>query len=423
MNDEELIDEMVRCLGGELKGLLHQVEQKQVPVTALEMVLRDQVWHVAAQAMGVMLEALDRQLVADRRVHDYRTRTVVSLFGPIDLSRARCCHEGGYACPLDAAMGLAGQRGWTAGVQGAVGLLSCESPFETVADLMGRLFGVSISRTSVQQVAEDSGHRAKELTPPTPMQDKAPDTLIVATDGCMAPQRDGWHEVKVATLYTRDSRCKRGSGRGQLLAKEYVATLDKARRFGEVLWDRAAAWGAGKARRVVVMGDGAGWIWHLAEMQFPGATEIVDFYHATEHLWEVGEALWGDRQTSVRTRCWVRRYRRYLRDGRLDLVLGAIDRSAQQQRASLSSLRRKRVRLNREYFHRNANRMRYARFRQMGLPIGTGAVEGACKHVVQSRLKRPGTRWSQDGLRSMLALKVLRINGHWDQLWPQQNAA
>jgi hypothetical protein len=373
--------------------------------------------------MGVMLEALDRQLARGRQVHDYRTRTIVSLFGPIDVSRTRCRQADGYDCPLDAAMGLDGHRGWTAGVQEAVGLLSCESPFETVADLMQRFFGVSISRTSAQQLAEHSGQRAKELTPPAPVQDTAPDALIIATDGCLAPQRDGWHEVKVATLYTRRSRCKRGNGRGQLLAKEYVGTLDNARRFGEILWDRAAAWGADKARRVVVMGDGAAWIWHLADIEFPGATEIVDFYHAAEHLWEVGEALWGDRQTSVRTRCWVRRYRRYLRDGRLDLVLGAIDRSVRQQHAGLSSPRRKTIRLNREYFRRNAFRMRYSRFRQMGLPIGTGAVEGACKHVVQARLKRPGARWSEAGLRSMLALKLLRINGHWEQLWPHRKVA
>ena len=423
MNDNELIDVMVRRLGGELKGVLHQVEQGRIPAMALERVLRDRLWHMAAQAMGVMLEALDRQVVSGRPVHDYRTRTVVSVFGPIDVARTRCCQGDRYVCPLDEAIGLNGHRSWSVGVQEAVALLSCESGFETVADLMKRLLGVSVSHATVQQLAEDAGECAEALPPSSPLSVQAPDTLIVATDGCLAPQRDGWHEVKVATLYSKASRCRRGSGRGQLATKQYVASLAKADRFGEHLWSHAAAWGAATARRVVVMGDGAAWIWNLSAMHFPEAIEIVDFYHAVEHLWATGEALWGDRQTSVRTRSWVRRYRRYLREGRVELILAAIDRSLRQQDAAMTTERRKTIHLNREYFRRNTSRMRYGRFRQMRLPIGTGAVEGACKHVVQSRLKRPGTRWSECGLKNMLALKLARINDRWEELWPKLYAA
>jgi hypothetical protein len=423
MNNSELIDVMLRRLGGELKGILHQVERGQIPAVALERVLRERMWHVAAQAMGMMLEALDRQVSAGRPVHDYRTRTIMSLFGPIDIARCRCGQDGRYVCPLDEAIGLDGHRSWTAGVQEAVALLSCESSFETVADLMDRLLGVAVSPATVQQLAQAAGERAEALPAAPPGRRERPDTLIVAVDGCQAPQRDGWHEVKIATLYSKDARCRTSGGRGRLTAKHYLATLANAEGFGQALGADATAYGALTARRVVMMGDGAAWIWNLSAMQFPQATEIVDFYHAAEHLWAVGEALWGDRQTSVRTRSWVRRYRRYLREGRVKLVLAAIDRSAVQQQAALTKERRKTVDLNREYFRRNAWRMRYGRFRQMGLPIGTGAVEGACKHVVQSRLKRPGTRWSEPGLKSMLALKVTRLNNRWEELWPKLYAA
>jgi hypothetical protein len=429
MNDVALLDSIVDRLGKELKGVLHQVRQEAVSAGVLERVIRDALWHVGTQALGVLLEALDRQLAAGEVVHDHRTRTIVSLFGPLDVSRSRCERPEGRFCPLDEAMGLAGHRGWTVGVQEAVSLLSCESGFETTADLMNRLCGVAISPPTVQELAEHAGGRAQarldaEQAYPQPAADVAtPDTLIIATDGCQAPYRDGWHEVKVATLYAKRSRCRNASGRGKLLTKEYYATVENSQDFGDALRARAERWDVRHARRTVVMGDGAAWIWSLSDLHFPGALEIVDFYHAAEHLWAVGEALWGDRQTSSATRSWVRRYRKRLRQGRIDLVLGAIRRSVDQRGTALSRDQLDVVRRNRRYFADNTRRMRYGRFRQMRLPIGTGAVEGSCKYVVQSRFKRPGSRWSRDGLKHMLALKLMRLNNRWEALWPHLEAA
>lgn len=435
MNDSELIDEMVQRLGRELKRLLGQVQEGQVRAAAVEGVLRQHLWHVGSQAMGVILEALDRRLASARPVNDYRTRTVVSLFGPLDITRARCRTDDGWSCPLDKAIGLVGQRGWTVGVQEAVSLLSCDNGFETVSDQMARLLGVSISAPSVQQLAELAGQKAQGMLDAeqeaagegealaSSACGRPPDTLIIGTDGCKAPQRDGWHEVKVATLYPKASRCEGSSGRGKLLGKEYFATLEKAEAFGWSLRGRARRWGGSSIHRIVFMGDGAPWIWNLSDLHFPGAIEIVDFYHAVEHLWAVGEALWGDRHTSVGTRGWVRHYRRYLKQGRVDLVIRAIERGVLQREGLLSGKQAEAVRLNLAYFRENRSRMSYGRFRQMKLPIGTGAVEGSCKFVVQSRFKRPGSRWSRQGLKQMLALKLMRVNGRWEELWPHLNAA
>ena len=435
MKDLELIDAMVQRLGCEVKGLFQQVRKGQMPATAVEGVLHRRLWHFGAQAMAVILESLDQHLSQGRRVHDYRTRTIHSLFGPFDVSRSRCREGRQWVYPLDEAIGLLGHRSWSLGVQEAVSLLSCECGFGTVADLMERLLGVSLSVKTVQQVAEEIGQRAEGLLEAeiegqsdgpesvlSPPEQSPPDTLILASDGCQAPQRDGWHEVKVATLYPKDGRCRSGKRR-KLLRKGYFATLGNAEQFGWSLRACAKSWGVPKIRRVVCMGDGAPWIWNLADMHFPGAIEIVDFYHAAEHLWEAGEVLWGDRHTSVATRTWVRRYRKYLKQGRTDLVIGAIERGWLQRQGRLSAKQGKTARLNLGYFQRNDFRMRYGRFRQMKLPISTGAVEGACKFVVQSRFKRPGSRWSRDGLSSMLALKLFRLNDHWEILWPHLSAA
>ena len=421
MNEDKLIDQMVQRLAAEVKNLLSQARQGQVATAAVERVLRDRLWHFGAQSLGVLLEGLDQQLVKDRPVHDRRTRTVVSLFGPLDLTRSRC-QDG--SCPLDDALGLLGHRSWTAGVQEAASLLSCETGFETVRDLMGRLLGVSISAPSVQVIAEEAGFRAQALRQAQRHEDRREnlvgprETLVIPMDGCQAPERDGWHEVKVGTLYVNESRCRTGTDRSKLLRKEYLATLEKAEGFGKLLRQRAQAVGMEQAASVVCMGDGAPWIWNLVEMHFPSAVEIVDFYHAVEHLWAVGEALWGNRDTGVATRSWVRRYRKRLKQGRVDLVIGAIERGQRSQQKSLSSESAKTVRLNLEYFRTNGGRMAYGRYRKLGLPIGTGAVEGSCKFVVQSRFKRPGSRWSHEGLGRMLALKLVRLNGRWESLWP-----
>lgn len=424
MNDTELIDEMVRRLGVELKGLLSKVRNGHVSAGGLEVVLRQKLWHVGNQAFGVILEALDRQLTSDRPVYDHRTRTVVSLFGPLDICRGRCHQDGQWRYPLDEAMGLWGHHGWTVGLRETVSLLSCDSGFQNVSDLMGRLFGLSISAPSVQKIAENAGSRALVMHDrDQAVVDRPPDTLIIATDGCMAPRRDGWHEVKVATIYPKASRSIGSKGRRRLIDKEYYASGDPAGAFGDALWERSRRWGSDRCDRVVVMGDGARWIWSLSDLHFPGAIEIVDVYHAAEHLWTVGEALWGDRHTSPATRSWSRRYCRYLKTGRLDLVLRAIRRGRRNRGNQLTAKERKTIAQNLGYFETNAQRMRYGRFRQMKLPIGTGAVEGSCRFVVQSRLKRPGARWSPLGLDNMLALKLERLNDNWEQLWPHLNVA
>lgn len=416
----ELLESIIQRLGMELKQLHGKIVQGQVSAATVETLVRRQLWHFGAQVTGVLLEALDGQLVARRPVHDRRTRTVLTLFGPVDLTRSRCA-DGSY--PLDQALGLMGRHAWTAGVQEAVSLVSCECGFQTTGELMERLLGLVIRGPSVQLAAEQAGRRAGPLVVNTPPSaDSAADkTLMVAIDGCQAPQRDGWHEVKVATLYANERRCRKASGRGKVLSKEYVASLADAEGFGRQLWQRAEQWQVQRARRVVCMGDGAPWIWNLAAEHFPGAVEIVDFYHAVEHLWTVGEALWGDRERSDRTRSWVRHYRRQLKEGRVDLVIETLARAP--ARRTLSESASTLVRRNLEYFRTNRERMRYHRYRREGLPIGTGMVEGSCKFVVQSRFKRPGSRWSPGGLERMLDLKLLRLNHHWELLWPHLNAA
>jgi hypothetical protein len=420
MKEQGMFDEMVSRLGDELKRLLELVAGGQVSAGALEHRLQGLLRATGREVAGVLFESADEVLRQKQKVHDRRTRTVMTLFGPVDMTRSRTV-EGRYL--LDEALGLEGRHGWTASVQEAVSLLACERGFETVCDLLKRLLDLPISAPAAQQIAELAGAKAavvlETCPPPLPV---APQTLILAVDGCQAPERDGWHEVKVACVYAQEHRAKSASGRGKLTHKEYLATLEDAAAFGRQLWQTAGRWQAGEGARIVAMGDGAPWIWNLFALHFPGAIEIVDFYHAAEHLWATAEALYGERASSHATRTWARRYVHHLRHGRIDLVLLALDR-VQTRLPEMSPERQLIVRRNREYFRTNQQPMRYALFKRWHLPIGTGAVEGSCKFLVQSRFKLPGCRWSHGGLAHMLALKRLRLDGYWDRLWPFRNAA
>jgi hypothetical protein len=420
MQEQGLFDLMVTHLGDELKNLQLLVAKGSLPAAAVEERVQTLLRAVGRDAAGVLLEAADGALCGSEKVHDRRTRTVMTLFGPVDLTRSRTA-SGRY--PLDEALGLEGRHGWTSAVQEATSLLACERGFETVCDLLERLLGIPMSPPAAQQIAESAGKRARDILPTSPPPTPAvPQTLILAVDGCQAPQRDGWHEVKVACVYAHEHRAKTASGRGKLTHKEYLATLEDAQAFGKELWQTAQRWHAGEGRRIVAMGDGAPWIWNLFAEHFPGAIEIVDFYHAAQHLWQAAEALYGDRLASNATRSWARRYIHHLRYGRIDLVLEAFER-AQSRLSGLPTQRQLIVRRNRDYFRTNEKRMRYALFKRWHLPIGTGAVEGSCKFVVQSRFKLPGCRWSAIGLAHMLALKQLRLNKSWDQLWTYRQAA
>jgi len=181
-------------LSAELKGLVEQVQAGRVPAGAIEIVVRQKLWHFGGQAVAVLLEALDQTLVSSEPVHDRRTRSIVTLFGPIDVSRSRC-QNGRY--PLDEALGLICQQGWTLAVQETVCLLSCECSFQTSSDLMQRLLGLSISPPSVQRISQQAGQRALDAQADLVGLDKVqpaqgrPGTLVVAMDGCQAPQRDG----------------------------------------------------------------------------------------------------------------------------------------------------------------------------------------------------------------------------------------
>jgi hypothetical protein len=170
--------------------------------------------------------------------------------------------------------------------------------------------------------------------------------------------------------------------------------------------------GVDHARRRVVLGDGAPWIWNLADEQFPGALQIVDLYHAKGHLWDVGKAIYG--AGSDLAEQWAKQRRDELDEGKLDAVLAALRVHADANDEARKGL---------DYVTRNQSRMRYPEFRAQGLCVGSGVVEAGCKVAIGTRLKRAGMHWTVAGADAIIALRCCKLSGRFEDFWERRSAA
>lgn len=170
------------------------------------------------------------------------------------------------------------------------------------------------------------------------------------------------------------------------------------------------------ARQVVVLGDGAAWIWRLVAEHFPQAVQIVDLWHARQHIWKVAHAAF-ERGSSQEV-AWAKHACDLLSEGNIEDLVAEIAAlpTIPPEPGSARSV----PEIEMSYFISNAARMRYPAFRLQGMQIGSGIAEAACKTVVSTRAKRAGMRWTPNGLDAVLALRVAVLNGTYDQFWKQR---
>lgn len=356
--------------------------------------------------------------------HQWRVRQVLTVCGSLTFERpyyyCRRCHHGW--APADSSLGLPPSQRVSAGLQAWLVRLGATTDYREAAALLEQLTGLALVPETVrhhtgvggtaleaaQQAAMAMVVRTGEAAAPVA---PAPGRLVVETDGVMVRYRDGWHEVKLGLVG--------GHQAGKTGALSYVAARESAEQFGPRLAAEAARRGAlevvggtgplagrglAQLRPVVVLGDGAPWIWNLAADHFGERTEIVDFYHASEHVWTVAHALYPSDSAQAKT--WAEARVGDLYEDGPGPVLAAL-REAQPPNAEAAEV----VRREHGYFRTNQLRMAYPQFRRQGLPIGSGAVESGAKHVVQLRMKRPGARWSATGAHAVLTLRAHLSSG------------
>jgi hypothetical protein len=223
-------------------------------------------------------------------------------------------------------------------------------------------------------------------------------------------ERVQWHEVKTGVFYLHEQAAPTEGERGILAEKTMIRWYGEPMELGQRLHWEALQGGLGRAKDKLVLGDGSAWIWNVAADRWSGAKELLDFYHGSEHLWELGRALRKDDE--VETRGWVEPRLHELRHGKEHKLLKELG-ALRGPRGPVGET----VRKQQNYFASHAGRMNYKEIADRGWPIGSGAVESACRQS-QCRLKRPGQFWTGRGLRALCALDDARRNFHWEELWP-----
>jgi hypothetical protein len=218
-----------------------------------------------------------------------------------------------------------------------------------------------------------------------------------------------WREMKTGVFYLQEQAAQTQGGRGIIADKVVVSVVGEPMELGLRLHWEALRGGLGRARQQLFLGDGAPWIWNLKQDRWDKAIGLLDFFHASQHLWEVGRTVAGEEQSKLAP--WVEERLHQLRHGQEKKVLSELAGLKKKRGAAGEALAREQ-----NYFGNHASRMNYQGIARRGWPIGSGAVESACRQK-QCRFKRPGQFWTPKGLGNLIALDEARRNHHWDELW------
>ncbi len=310
--------------------------------------------------------------------------------------------------------------------------------YRLAAETFGELVGLAVGAATLEEVSTVAGSRLLEVEATIaeesmgvpsreagifgPAFSQAPETkpehLCISMDGVKVNTVEGWREVKTVAV-SEVQRLKEPEPDGtrvRLVNHSYRAGFWEAKEFAQVQYAEAKRRGVEWAKRLTSVNDGAEWIWALVLLCYPSARQIVDWWHAVERLWRVGNLVFG--QGSDLARVWVKARKDELWQGEVVKVVAALDGLNPNGEGA-----RDEVRLLRDYLQGHADRMRYQTFREDGEPVGSGTVESACKNVVGTRLKRGGMRWKVDRAEAVLALRCAILSDRWHEAWDSQRKA
>jgi hypothetical protein len=316
-----------------------------------------------------------------------------------------------------------------------------DAPFEHGREQIKLLAGLSVTTKAVERTAEAIGvdiatrqqketNRARQLDLPIPIGPSIP-VLYVELDGTGVPmvraetedhpgKIDGQpahtREVKLGCVFTQTSWDQEGFAIRDPDSTTYTGAIETAEEFGKRLYAEAWKRGWSRAQKKVILGDGAEWIWNLADLHFPGAIQIVDLFHARQHLWDMARLLYPGQDAHQRQ--WILRHQPKLDDGKIEKLvryLGSLETSWPDLAET--------IRKTAAYFLRNAQRMRYPEFRRQHLFVGSGVIEAGCKTVIGSRLKQSGMFWTVRGANAIIALRCCRLSGRFEDYWEARRAA
>jgi hypothetical protein len=374
---------------------------------------------------------------------ELRSKQVLTAVGQVEVSRpyyfCAHCHSGQF--PADVELDIENTE-FSPGVRRMQAVVGQEAPFDHGRQQMKLLANLEVTTKAVERTAEAIGeniaaHEQQEIQRAVQLDlsmgvGESIALLYVQMDGTGVPvvkketvgrqgktegQPAHTREAKLGCVFTQTTWDKEGYPIRDPHSTTYTGAIETAEEFGKRIYVEAWNRGWSRAQKKVVMGDGAEWIWNLAELHFPGAIQIVDLYHARQHLWELARKLHPNDE--VNQKAWVKVHQRRLLDkGKIEKLVFAL-RSTVVTNTEVAE----KILTEADYFERNAERMRYPRFRRQHLFVGSGVIEAGCKTVIGSRLKRSGMFWTIRGANAIVALRCCYLNGRFEDYWEARRAA
>lgn len=335
-----------------------------------------------------------------------KERHIDSLHGWVSIGRMRyyCrkCRKGFY--PLDRCLKLSQDSRMSEQKEKQLALLAVHMPYEEAKKIYEELTRQKTGRMTAHRTVERLGSKVAEVEAPLTSEPNTGETKKhITADGVMIHIREeGWKEAKVGAVYEVDHERK-------AQATRYTATLESRELFGDQLYQLAGKPEAVETSRLAFVSDAAKWLDELQALSFPLAVRIVDFWHVTEYLWKVANAFY--EEGTAQAKEWAHEKITQLRQGRAKLIQASLLRmkpKTKPQREILNAAQ--------TYFHNHAHQMDYPRYEAMGLHIGSGVGEAACKFVIQTRFKRSGMRWTRAGGENLLRLRLVYLNDQWGKL-------
>ena len=370
-----------------------------------------------------------------------RSKPILSVLGSVQLQRpyylCPSCHQGQF--PVDPELDVENTE-LSPGVRRMLAVVGSEVPFDHGREQMKLLADLEVTTKTVERTAEAIGEdiaaRQQEAIAEA-LQQELPlavgpsiPILYVQMDATGVPvvkketegragNLDGQpahtRQAKLGCVFTQTKPDEEGRPLRDEDSTTYTGAIETAELFGRRLYAEACQRGWQRAKKKVLMGDGADWIWNLAGVYFPGSIQIVDLYHARQHLWELARLLHpGD---EARQNRWVMVRQDKLDNGRIESLVASL-RHLNVEDTRLAA----KIRTQAEYFEKNADRMRYPAFRRQGLFVGSGVIEAGCKTLIGSRLKRSGMFWTVRGANDIITLRCCRISRRFEDYWEARAA-
>jgi hypothetical protein len=414
------------------------------------MAMRSAMHHAGATALGKLLQfpipTAEQRSIPCRCGHraayqELRSKPVLTAVGEVTVSRpyylCSRCHHGQF--PADVELDIENSES-SPGVRRMQAVVGQDGPFDRGRQQLKVLADLEVTTKAVERTAEAIGEdiaareqaeiqQVMQLDLPVVVGEPVP-VLYVQVDGTGVPvvkketvgrqgktegQPAHTREAKLGCVFTQTTWDQQGYAIRDPASTTYVSAIETAEQFGKRIYLEAWKRGWSRAEQKVVMGDGAEWIWNLANQYFPRSVQIVDLYHARQHLWDLTRKLHPNDESGQNR--WMMVHQDLLDNCKIKKLVTSL-RSIQTPSAELAE----KLRIEAEYFRRNARRMRYPKFRRQHLFVGTGVIEAGCKTLIGSRCKQSGMFWTVRGANAILALRCCQFNGRFENYWEARRA-